>query len=359
MKEFSPITQPHLSIPHQVAWQSPSNIALVKYWGKYDPQLPANPSVSLTLNQCRTNTSVWCGPRPSAATGTYSFEFLLSGTPKPDFHPKIEGFFHRISSYLPFLTQVHLRIESENTFPHSSGIASSASAMSALALCLWQIARGSEALSDPEFYRQASYLARLGSGSACRSIWGPVVVWGETPGIPQASQEFGWASDRVHPVFADYQDTILLIDQGQKSVSSTVGHQLMVGHPFAEARFKQAHDHLGQMMEVLAQGDLDRFVDLVEREALTLHALMMASNPSFVLMKPATLAVIEKIRAYRKATQNPVCFTLDAGANVHVLYPKSISKTVLQWIQDELVVYCEKESYICDTVGSGSSPING
>jgi len=130
---------------------------LVKYWGKYDPQLPANPSVSLTLNQCRTNTSVWCGPRPSAATGTYSFEFLLSGTPKPDFHPKIEGFFQRISSYLPFLTQVHLRIESENTFPHSSGIASSASAMSALALCLWQIARGAEALSDPEFYRQASY----------------------------------------------------------------------------------------------------------------------------------------------------------------------------------------------------------
>jgi diphosphomevalonate decarboxylase len=121
MKEFSPITQPHLSIPHQVAWQSPSNIALVKYWGKYDPQLPANPSVSLTLNQCRTNTSVWCGPRPSAATGTYSFEFLLSGTPKPDFHPKIEGFFHRISSYLPFLTQVHLRIDSENTFPHSYG----------------------------------------------------------------------------------------------------------------------------------------------------------------------------------------------------------------------------------------------
>jgi len=109
----------------------------------------------------------------------------------------------------------------------------------------------------------------------------------------------------------------------------------------------------------LAQGDLGRFVDLVEREALTLHALMMASNPSFVLMKPATLAVIEKIRAYRKATQHPVCFTLDAGANVHVLYPKSISKTVLQWIQDELVVYCEKESYICDSVGRGSSPING
>lgn len=354
MKEFSPITQPHLSIPHQVAWQSPSNIALVKYWGKYDPQLPANPSVSLTLNQCRTNTSVWCGPRPSAATGTYSFEFLLSGTPKPDFHPKIEGFFHRISSYLPFLTQVHLRIDSENTFPHSSGIASSASAMSALALCLWQIARGSEALSDPEFYRQASYLARLGSGSACRSIWGPVVVWGETPGIPQASQEFGWASDRVHPVFADYQDTILLIDQGQKSVSSTVGHQLMVGHPFAEARFKQAHDHLGQMMEVLAQGDLDRFVDLVEREALTLHALMMASNPSFVLMKPATLAVIEKIRAYRKATQNPVCFTLDAGANVHVLYPESEIQRVQIFIDRELRPFCAEGRLIHDQAGAGA-----
>jgi diphosphomevalonate decarboxylase len=214
-------------------------------------------------------------------------------------------------------------------------------------------------VSDPSFFKQASYLARLGSGSACRSIWGPVVVWGETPSIPEASQEYGWSSDRVHPVFADFQDTILLIDQGQKSVSSTVGHQLMVGHPFAEARFKQAHKHLEQMMEVLAQGDLGRFVDLVEREALTLHALMMASNPSFVLMKPATLAVIEKIRAYRKATQHPVCFTLDAGANVHVLYPKSISKTVLQWIQDELVVYCEKESYICDSVGRGSSPING
>src|SRR5690554_3452616 len=120
-----------------VSWQAPSNIALVKYWGKKQGQIPANPSVSLTLSDCKTITQVEFLKKEN--TNAFSFDFLFEGSPKPDFHPKIEQFFERIEPYLPFLKHYHFTIDSKNTFPHSSGIASSASAMAALSLCLIDI----------------------------------------------------------------------------------------------------------------------------------------------------------------------------------------------------------------------------
>ena len=104
---------------------------------------------------------------------------------------------------------------------------------------------------------------------------------------------------------------------------------------------------------VLANGELDRFIALVELEALTLHAMMMSSSPYFMLMKPNTLAIMECIWQYRRETQVPLCFTLDAGANVHVLYPNEYKEKVLQFIKNELVAYCENGQYICDQVGTG------
>ncbi len=124
---------------------------------------------------------------------------------------------------------------------------------------------------------------------------------------------------KVHDVFLNYQDTILLVDKGQKQVSSSVGHNLMHAHPFAEARFKQAHDNLDKLKPIFEGGDLDSFMNLVESEALTLHSMMMSSNPYFILMKPNTMEIINKIWEFRETTKLPVCFTLDAGANVHVL----------------------------------------
>ena len=161
----------------------------------------------------------------------------------------------------------------------------------------------------------------------------------------------------MHTVFTNYQDTILLVDKGEKQVSSTVGHDLMHNHPFAEQRFLKAHHNLSALKSVLENGNLDDFIKIVESEALTLHAMMMTSMPYFILMKPNTLEIINKIWKFRNETKIPVCFTLDAGANVHVLYPENVVVETLQFIKDELVGYCQNGQYICDQIGFGSQKL--
>ncbi|WP_298222092.1 diphosphomevalonate decarboxylase [Flavobacterium sp.] len=335
-------------------WSAPSNIALVKYWGKKAHQIPANPSVSFTLDACKTITKLTFNKKENH--DHFSFDLLFEGKPKEDFKPKIQKFFERIAVYCPYLKQFHFTIDTQNTFPHSSGIASSASGMAALAMNVMSL----EKVLNPEmtedyFYEKASFLARLGSGSACRSVKGKVVVWGNHADIDESSDLFGVEfPTEIHANFNNYQDTILLVDKGEKQVSSTVGHDLMHDHPYAEQRFAQAHENLSKLRIILETGDLEKFIAIVESEALTLHAMMMTSMPYFILMKPNTLEIINAIWKFRKAHNIPVCFTLDAGANVHVLYPENDKVTVLQFIQHELVGYCQNGQYICDAIGQGS-----
>lgn len=357
VKEF--ISKPHLKTVNRgsFTWSSPSNIALVKYWGKKEHQIPENPSISFTLNNCKTTTSLTFSKKESI--NDFSFEVFLDDKKKDDFKPKIKTFFERITIYLPFLKDYHFKIETSNTFPHSSGIASSASGMSALALCLMSIEKYlNDDMSDDYFIKKASFLARLGSGSACRSIEGDLVIWGKHDNIEGSSDLYGLKFPfKVHNNFKNYQDSILLVDKGEKQVSSTVGHNLMHGHPFAEERFKQAHENLSSLITILNTGDVDRFIEIVESEALTLHAMMMTSMPYFILMKPNTLEIINKIWAFREKTGLKICFTLDAGANVHVLYPENEAKDVLKFIQNELVAYCQNGHYICDNIGFGAKQL--
>lgn len=336
-------------------WSAPSNIALVKYWGKKANQIPANPSISFTLSDCKTITKLAYAPKD---TNGFSFDLLFEGQRKESFRPKIEKFFERVQQYLPFLTEYHFTIDTHNTFPHSSGIASSASGMAALAINLMSLERLlNPDMTDDYFYKKASFLARLGSGSACRSIKGNAVIWGNHEDTLGSTDLFGVPFTGLHEVFTTYQNTILLVDKGEKQVSSTLGHDLMHGHPFAEQRFAQAHENLTAVKTALATGDLDTFIKITESEALTLHAMMMTSQPYFILMKPNTLEIINKIWSYRAQTGMPVCFTLDAGANVHVLYPENVSSDVLAFIRAELLGYCQNNQYICDKIGTGAAPL--
>lgn len=334
-------------------WSAPSNIALVKYWGKKEHQIPANPSISFTLKNCKTITKL--SFQKIQKSTDFSFELFFEGQPKESFRPKIQKFFERIESYLPFLKEYHFIIDTHNTFPHSSGIASSASGMAALAVNLMSLERQLNPEMTEDFFNQkASFLARLGSGSACRSIKGEVVIWGNHQETSTSSDLFGVEFENLHSNFKNYQDTILLVDKGEKQVSSTLGHDLMNGHPFAEKRFGQAHQNLSKIKSILANGTIDEFIEIVESEALTLHAMMMTSMPYFILMKPNTLEIINKIWKFRSEKGVPVCFTLDAGANVHVLYPENDRGEVLQFIKNELVVHCQNEQYICDEIGNGA-----
>ena len=127
----------------------------------------------------------------------------------------------------------------------------------------------------------------------------------------------------------------------------------MNNNPFSDFRFKKANNNISKLMNILKSGDLNEFCKLVESEALMLHALMMSSNPSYILMKPATLSVIDKIRQFRMNSKIPVCFTLDAGANVHILFPEKLSEEVMVFIKEELSPFCINQNYISDFVGSG------
>ncbi|PZD79611.1 diphosphomevalonate/mevalonate 3,5-bisphosphate decarboxylase family protein [Mesonia sp. K7] len=339
-------------------WEAPSNIALVKYWGKYGEQLPKNTSISFTLKNCKTITQL--SYKKKENRDGFSVKVIFDGKENEDFKPKIIKFFERIETYLPFLKSYDFVIDTQNTFPHSSGIASSASGMAALSLCLMDMEKKiNPNTSQEHFYEKASFLARLGSGSAARSVKGNLVVWGEHPKIENSNNYTGIAYPyEVHKNFQNYQDTILIVEKGKKEVSSSVGHDLMHHHAFAEQRFLQAQDNISKMISILKQGNLDDFINLVESEALTLHAMMMTSNPYYILMKPNTLKIINKIWQYRKETGSKVCFTLDAGANVHVLFPEKEKSKILEFIKSQLVDYCEKGMYICDNVGFGDEKIN-
>jgi len=338
----------------EVSWESPSNIALVKYWGKKKEQLPANPSISFTLNNCKTTTTL-----AYTNSDKLSFEVYVDGKREEGFEPKIKTFFERISQYSSFINKYKFRIDTSNSFPHSSGIASSASGLSALALCICSIEQNiNSAFKDAIFLNKASFLARLGSGSACRSLFPKMASWGKHDALKNSSDVIGTPYDDIHPVFGTYQDTILLVDKGQKQVSSTVGHGLMHQHPFAEARFEQANSNLRNLKHVLKSGDLKEFNKIVESEALTLHAMMMSSDPYFLLVRPNTIAIIEKVWAFRKEHQLNLTVTLDAGSNVHLLYPEAEKQTALDFIKSELVVFCENGAYICDNVGLGPKQLS-
>ncbi|MCT3991156.1 diphosphomevalonate decarboxylase [Elizabethkingia anophelis] len=325
----------------------PSNIALIKYWGKYENQIPANPSISYTLNHCRTNTTM-----EFSEGEDFSVQTFLAGNEELKFAEKIEKYFKNIEQYLPWILKGKYVIRTENTFPHSSGIASSASGFGAIAKCLMQLdAIFSGNTSEEEALKKSSFLARLGSGSACRSLYNGLVVWGNTKEVEGSSDLYAvqYPNDEIHPVFKKINDWVLLIHEGEKSVSSTVGHGLMKTNPYAERRFQEAHENFAKLKNILKTGDLEGFIKLTEHEALTLHAMMMMSDPAFILMKTGTLEVINKIWDFRRITGLPLFFTLDAGANVHLLFPNDIESDKIKiFIQQELLPFTQKGGVVKD-----------
>ena len=340
----------------KVGWQSPSNIALVKYWGKKGKQIPQNPSISFTLSECRSKTFV-----TYEKAEHFGFRFFFEGQENPAFGAKIEKFLLDNQAFFPFINQLHLKVESRNTFPHSSGIASSASSMSAFVMGLLEIESsliGPSTSSRTLNLHKASYFSRLASGSAARSVYPKMALWGITEAYKGSSDEYAVPLDYdIHPIFKTYHDSILIVSGETKSVSSRAGHGLMEGNPYATARYAQANENIKGLLAALKSGDLDTFIRITESEALQLHALMMCSNPSYILMKPNTLNLIHEIRSFREETKIPLCFTLDAGPNVHLLYPEQEASKVEYYIKNRLVDYCDQGRWIADRVGDGSKKL--
>lgn len=127
----------------------------------------------------------------------------------------------------------------------------------------------------------------------------------------------------------------------------------MNNHPFAKTRFLNASNNFNKLLFALNTGDFDSFASIVESEALELHGLMMNSNPSFILMEPNTLEIINRIRNFRTRTNCAICFTLDAGPNVHIMYLKKDEAMARQFIEDEVKELCADSIIIHDHMGNG------
>lgn len=333
----------------QISVTAPSNIAFVKYWGKTGRQYPMNPSISMTLKNCITTCHV------TYETGQSEFAFTdyqFEGAQNAAFQSRIDKYLRGIFDICPWLKETCLSIATNNSFPHSAGIASSASAFGALGYALAHIEKNLGVL-EGDLNTRASFLARLGSGSAARSIDGPFTLWGNyTP--ENGQNDFAIPLLNIHDNFDDINDTILILDAGEKKISSSIGHSLMDNHPYRTARIEQANHNTHNILSAMRAGDWDAFGSILEQEALSLHAMMMTSNPSYILLSPQSIAAIHAIQNFRAETKLPVYFTIDAGPNIHVIYPKSYSEKIKPFIESDLKSLCKDEQMIWDENGRGA-----
>ena len=305
----------------------------------------------MTLNQSYTITRV----ETVLTRETNSRIMSVNGDIQHPFLPKMEKLLKWLVQEIPVMGNFNFWVETSNSFPHSTGIASSASGISAFVLCLLTIAEKVTEKKIPlmEFITMASFASRMGSGSACRSLFGGYTVWGKTQDIPGSSDLFAIpVTDRVHPSLRTLHDAILVVSTTPKSLPSSQGHILMDNHPFTPARIRQAGKNLSELLKALAIGDLNRLAELTEYEALTLHALIMSSPGGMILIEPRTVQIIKQIREARQRGL-AVFFTLDAGPNVHLLYPETAVSAVGTFIREELLSLCENGSIIYDHCGTG------
>jgi diphosphomevalonate decarboxylase len=311
-----------------------------------------NPSLSMTLQEARTRMNINYSYVPGKKGKHLRFRF--EGKESPAFEKRIRKVLEDVEPHLLLLSHTRLEIDTENSFPHSSGIASSASAMGALALCLVQMEEEILGPMDRDlFFQKASFFARLGSGSASRSIYPHYALWGRSELWEHSSDEYAIPVKDFNETFLDIRDSILVLESAPKKISSSTGHNLMATNPFAKARYGQARENLDLLHTAMKEGDWREFINIVEEEALTLHAMMMTARPGYILMAPGTLSILQIIREYRKETGYRIGFTLDAGANVHLLYAGEDAVQVESFISSELVRYCENGRVIRDRTGQG------
>ncbi len=283
-----------------------SNIAFVKYWGAADPalNLPLNSSISMTLAHVHTTTTVEWSPRGERSED----EITLNGLSlDPARAERLVAHLDRIRALAG--VDHRARVVSVNNFPTGAGIASSASGFAALTVAACR------ALGLDLSPTQLSALARRGSGSACRSLFGGFVEWRK--GTSDADSV---AVPLFPPDHWDLWDLVAVVDRQEKPVSSAQGHRLAHTSPLLEGRLRQVEGWLDQVRSAIERRDIHGLGTVAELDALAMHSVMMTSTPSLLYWQPGTVAVLHAVRAWR-AEGLPVYFTIDAGPNVHLLCP--------------------------------------
>ena len=306
------------------------NIAFVKYWGNQDNvlRLPSNASLSMNLDGLETVTRV------AFSAALKEDELLIDGERRLGVPAQ------RVSAHLDLIRQragldLKARVESRNNFPMGAGIASSASAFAALTLA--GVAAAGLTLEE----RELSALARLGSGSACRSVPAGFVEW-----QTGASYQNGPLSEACDDSFAftiappDHwalTDVIAVVHAAPKAVSSSNGHALAHTSPFHAAQVATSAERLQRCRRALFARDFAALAEVMEADSNIMHAVTMTSEPPLFYWEAATLNILKATPAWR-AGGLPVCYTVDAGPNVHCLCPAEAAPEVARRLRQELGV---------------------
>jgi diphosphomevalonate decarboxylase len=282
--------------------KAPANIAFIKYWGKKDEKLrlPMNNSISMNLSEVYTTTSVEFSKNLKSDTLKIDGKF-----PEDKEKERVVKHLNLIRSLAK--TDLKARVESRNNFPKGTGLASSASGFAALTLA----ASGAAGLNLSE--KELSIIARLGSGSACRSLPDGFAEWKAGD-----SSETSYAYSLYPPNYWDICDVIAIVGEASKKVSSTEGHVLAESSPFFRARISGMPKKVNEIKKALKEKDFTRFGEILEEEAVNMHAVMMTSKPALYYWLPETLITIISIIKWRDEGLESY-FTIDAGPNVHVI----------------------------------------
>jgi diphosphomevalonate decarboxylase len=289
------------------------NIAFIKYWGNRDDRLrvPANSSLSMNLDGLFARTSV--GFQPELARDT----FRLNGEDVAG-----QGL-ERVIRFLDHVRvlageKINARVESQNNFPTGAGIASSAAAFAALSLA------ASRAIGLELSEKNLSRLARLGSGSACRSVPGGYVEWKAGSG-----DEDSYAFTLVPAEYWRLADCVAVVSTTHKPIGSTEGHALAGTSPLQEARVQDASRRLETVRRAILMHDFAVFAEMVELDSNLMHAVMMTSTPRLFYWEPTSLEIMKCVPHWR-AEGLDCCYTLDAGPNVHVICPAACEAQVTE-----------------------------
>jgi diphosphomevalonate decarboxylase len=287
------------------------NIALIKYWGNKNQilRIPENGSISFNLDGLFTKTQV------SFDTEMTSDSLFINGKESNG------SGLTRVVSFLNIVRaiagkQIFAQVNSENNFPIGTGIASSASAFAALSLA------ASHAIGLNFSEKELSCLARRGSGSACRSIPEGFVEW-----LPGETDSDSFAFSIAPSTHWDLVDLVAVVTHEHKKVGSTAGHELANTSPLQSARVDDTKRRLDKVRDAIKHRDFQPLAEMVELDSNMMHAVMMTSSPVLMYWENTSISIMKNVQKWR-ASGIPVCYTMDAGPNVHVITTKDYSEEI-------------------------------
>lgn len=287
---------------------APSNIAFVKYWGVADAALtiPYNESISMNLDNCSTTTTVVFDPDLEADEVAIAWYGQAEQPAAGRQRDRVVDQLDRVRARAGIAARA--RVNSANNFPADAGIASSASGFAALTLA----AATAAGLALPE--RELSILARQsGSGSACRSIPDGFVYW-RNDGTDAGS----YASSIAPPQAWALADIVAVVDANAKRVTSADNHARAATSPYFHARLQEVPGRIAQTLLAIRDHDLGPLGQVCEADAVSLHVVAMTSVPPTFYWNAGTMTVIHALHRWRNQGLFAY-FTIDAGANVHVI----------------------------------------